>query len=104
MSLDDDFVQEMAQSVSIQALSAGGLYGPTYAAAVVYSCYAKQAVKNIRKDDGTDAVSSLQLYMDGHPAILSTAKITYGSATPPILKIQKLYDENGGAYATVIYT
>lgn len=104
MSLIDDFRQEMAQSVSIQAVAGHDGYSPSYGTAVVYACYVKQAVKNIRKEDGTEAVSTLQIYLDGHPAILSTAKITYGSVTPLVLKIEKRFDEEGGAYSTIIYT
>lgn len=104
MSLLDDYRQEMAQSVSIQSISSNVLYGPTYGTAVVYACQAKSVIKNIKKDDCTDAVSSLQLYLDGHPSILNTAKITYGTANPPILKIQKVFDETGRAYCTIIFT
>jgi hypothetical protein len=104
MSLAQDFKDEMAQSVSIQAVAGHDGYSPSYGTAVVYACYVKQAVKNIRKDDGTEVVSTLQIYLDGHPAILSTAKITYGSSTPLILKIEKPFDEKGGAYSTIIFT
>lgn len=104
MSLADDFKDEMAQSVSIQAVVSNGLYGPVYGAAVAYACHVKESVKNIIDKNGTDAVSSLQIYLDGHPAVTDSAKITYGGKNPPILKIEKKWDENGGAYATVIFT
>jgi len=104
MGLAADFRDEMAQSVSIQAVAGHDGYSPSYGTAVVYACYVKQAVKNIRKTDGTEVVSTLQIYLDGHPSILSTAKITHGSATPLILKIEKRFDERGGAYSTIIYT
>jgi hypothetical protein len=104
MSLADDFEDEMAQSVSIQAVVSTGLYGPVYSAAVAYACHIKEQTKNIIDKNGTAAVSSLQIYLDGHPAIADSAKITYGGASPPIMKIEKKWDENGVAYATVIYT
>lgn len=104
MPLADDFPGEMAQSVSIQAVASTGLYGPTYGTATTYACYVKEAVKNIIDKNGTAAVSSLQIYIDGHPSVLDSAKITYGGKNPPILKLEKKWDEKGGAYALVIYT
>lgn len=104
MSLVNDFKDEMAQSVSIQAVSSTGLYGPVYGSATSYACHVKERVKNIIDKNGTAAVSSLQIYLDGHPAIADSAKITYGGKNPPILKLEKKWDEKGGAYATVIYT
>lgn len=104
MSLADDFPDEMAQSVSIQAVVSTGLYGPVYGSATSYACHCKEQVKNIIDKNGTAAVSSLQIYLDGHPSVLDSAKITYGGKNPPILKIEKKWDEKGGAYATVIYT
>lgn len=104
MTLADDFLDEMAQSVSIQAVASTGLYGPTYGTAVTYACHVKEQVKNIIDKNGTAAVSSLQIYLDGHPAVLDTAKITYGGKNPPIMKIEKKWDERGGAYATILYS
>jgi hypothetical protein len=93
----------MAQSVSIQAVTDIGLYGPTYGPAMSYACYVKQEIKNIKDKDGNDVVSSCQFYLDGHPSIGYDAKIAYGEAYQAILKIQKRFDEHGGAYATIIY-
>ena len=104
MSLLDDFRSEMAQTVSIQAVTSTGLYGPVWGTAATYACYVKSRVKNIKDKDGVDAVSSLQIYLDGHPVILDSAKITYGTVSPPILKIEKRFDERGGMYCTIIYT
>jgi hypothetical protein len=104
MSLAADFPQETAQSVSIQAVSSTGLYGPTYSAAVTYACHVKEQVKNIIDKNGTAAVSSLQIYLDGWPSVGYDSKITYGGANPPIKLIAKEPDEEGGAYATIVYT
>jgi hypothetical protein len=104
MSLAADFKDEMAQSVSIQAVASTDLYGPTYGPAVTYACHIKEQVKNIIDKNGTATVSSLQIYLDGHPAVTDSAKITYGGKNPPILKIEKMWDEKGGAYATIVYT
>jgi hypothetical protein len=71
---------------------------------VTYACHVKEQVKNIIDKNGTAAVSSLQIYLDGHPAVSDTAKITYDGTNPPILKIEKKWDEKGGAYGTVIFT
>ena len=104
MSFITDFKDEAVQSITIQAVSSTGLYGPTYASASTYACHAKPIIETIKRDDGKDAVSSLRLYLDGHPTILNTAKVTYAGATPPILKIQRIFDEKGAAYCTIIYT
>ena len=104
MTLANDFPDEMAQSVSVQAVVSTGLYGPVYGSAVTYACHVKEQVKNIIDKNGTAAVSSLQIYLDGHPPVLDSAKITYGGKNPPILKIERKWDEKGGAYALIIYT
>ena len=105
MSLADDFRDEMAQSITVQAVSSSGLYGPSYGAAVTYSCYVKYTIQNIIDSAGDAVVSTMQIYLDGHPAgITETAKINYGSRSPKILKIARPFGETGGAYATIIYT
>jgi hypothetical protein len=104
MSLADDFRGEMAQSITVQAVSSSGLYGPSYGAAVTYSCYVKFTVQNIIDSEGHSTITSMQIYLDGHPGITETSKINYGSRSPKILKIARPFDEDGGAYATIIYT
>lgn len=105
MSLAEDFRNEMAQSITVQAVSSSSLYGPSYGAAVTYSCYVKFTVKNVIDSEEHSTISTMQIYLDGHPAgITETSKINYGSRSPKILKIARPFDENGGAYATIIYT
>jgi hypothetical protein len=103
-TLINDFYQEMTQSVTIQLVTASGLYGPTFGAASTYYAYVKQTIKDIIDKTGKAAVSSCQIYLDGFAAIDYDSKLTYASKNPPILKIQKIFDEVGGQYATVIFT
>jgi hypothetical protein len=65
----------------------------------------KYTIQNIIDSEGHSTISSMQIYLDGHPAgITETSKINYGSRSPKILKIARPFDETGGAYATIIYT
>lgn len=104
MSLADDFPDEMAQFVSIQAVASTGLYGPIFGSAVTYACHVRQKIKRITDKNGDEATSSLQIYLDGWPSVGYDSKITYCGANPPIKLIAQEPDEKGGAYATIIYT
>lgn len=104
MTLADDFPDEMAQSVSIQAVASTGLYGPVYGAAVTYACHVKEKIRRINDKNGVECISSLQIYLDKWPSVNYDSKITYGGKNPPIKLISKNPDEDGNAYSTTIYT
>ena len=99
-----DFPDELTKSVSIKNVESDALWGPGLGEAVVYACFVKQKIINIKTKDGTDAVSSLQIYLDGQPEIDDQSKITYKDASPPILKIQPIDDERGRPYGTIIFS
>ena len=103
MSLDDDFPDEMAQSVSVQTCTYGP-YGPTYGEAVEHSCHMKQKIRNIIDKTGTEAVSHCQIYLDGLVSIGNDDLITYDGVSPPILRVDTKFDERGGLYAVVVST
>jgi len=103
MSLDDDFPDEMAQSVSVQACTYGP-YGPTYGEVTAYDCHIKQKVKNIIDKNGVGAVSHCQIYLNGAVSIGDDDLITYDGVSPPILRVDTKFDEAGNTYATVVMT
>ena len=103
MSLDDDFPGEMKLSVSIATWKSNDGYGDIYNTPVSYSCAVKYEVKNITKSDGTVAVTTMQIYLDGSVSVASKDKVTFGGVSPKILRVGKTYD-GAAVYATVIYT
>lgn len=103
MSLSDDFPNETAQSVTIATATAGE-YGPEYGEGTAYDCYVKQKVTNIRDKNGVETVSHCQFYLDGSVTVNDDDRLTYDGATPPILKIDKRFDENGNDYAVIVFT
>jgi hypothetical protein len=105
MSLINDFRREMAQSITVQNVTAGGMYGPTYGSATTYRCHIKHEMKNIITNTGDAVVSSSQIYLDGHPSGISeSSKINYGSKLIKILRVVRRFDDVGRAYATIVYT
>lgn len=106
MTLADDFKDEMAQSVSIAAWASNDGYSDTYGSATSYSCHVKSKMKNVAKSDGTVAVSTLQIYLDGAVTVTERAKIVFGINTIKILAIGTIYDAvtPSSVYATVIYS
>lgn len=101
-SLGKDF--PLPHTCLVQSLASHDGYGPTYAAAVSYSCFIKYARKTIRNSDGANVISTAQIYLDGAVTIQDTDRITFNGASPLILKIDRPDDEAGNRYATVVYT
>lgn len=106
MTLADDFPDEMGQSVSIAAWVSNDGYSDTYGTAATHSCSVKHKVKNITKSDGTVAVSTLQIYLDGAVTVDSRAKVVFGGNTIKILAVGTVYDAvlPSEVYATIIYS
>jgi len=102
--LSDDFGEMMNQTVFIQPRSGSGTYGATYGEGKNYDCYIERTIKNITDKTGKAAVSSCQVFLDGDNTVGDGDKITIGTANPPILKIEKNYDDVGDAFSVVVYT
>ena len=93
----------MVLNVFIQPRAGSGPYGPIYGEGQNYPCYIEENIKNIKNKDGKDAVSSLQIFLDGSAIVNYGDKITFGSANPPILLIARDYDK-GQLYSVTVYT
>jgi len=106
MTFVDGFKDEMAQSVTISPYASGGLYGPSWGSGVAHACAVQHKIKNIIDKNGTAAVSSMQIYLDGAVTVGSMDKVVYGGITLVVLAIGKDYDiENPSeVYGLVIYT
>lgn len=106
MTLIEDFLAEMAQSVSIAAWASNDGYSDTYGTAATKSCSVKHKIKNVTKSDGTVAVSTLQIYLDGAVTVAARDKVVFGGNTIKILAVGTVYDAvtPSTVYATVIYS
>lgn len=101
MSLADDF--DLPLSVSVAPWRSNDGYHDIYGAAVSHSCAVKYEIREIMKADGTKAITTMQIYLDGAAAIGSRDKITFGGADMKVLRLAKTYDE-GEVYSVIIYT
>lgn len=103
MSLLSDFKSLMNVDITVQNVSSGGLYEPTYDTPTVYKCYISNDVNIIHKDVGKNFEYSAKIYLDGNVNISKNSKITINDKTPIILGIDDVYDENGNIYAKIVY-
>jgi len=102
----EDFGDEMAQSVSISSLKSNDGYGDTYNTAVTYKCAVQHQIKNITTANGTVAVSTMQIYLDGVVAITPRDKVVYNGTPIRVLAVGIDYDIESPTeiYSTVIYS
>jgi len=103
MTLANDFRNVLVLSVSLAAWKSNDGYGDTYNTPSTLACAVKHSVKNIVKSDGTTAVTTMQIYLDGSVSVASKDRLTYGGVNLKILKVGKVYD-GATAYATIVYT
>lgn len=78
MSLLSDFKSLMNVDITVQNVSSGGLYEPTYDTPTVYKCYISNDVNIIHKDVGKNFEYSAKIYLDGNVNISKNSKITIG--------------------------
>lgn len=104
MTLTNDFSDWMNQTVLVRHRTGTGLYGPTYDDGEIYKCRIDHEIKLIRTKSGTEAVSRMQIYLDGSVCINESDKIAVGTESPPILSIEPVTDESGETYMVVVYT
>lgn len=103
MAALSDFRDVMLQSVTIKARSSNDGYDATYGTGTAYSCYVQEQVKNIRRPDGTEAVSETQVYLDGSVVPGDSDVVVWNGGTYPIQLISRPFDEDNNRYATIIY-
>jgi hypothetical protein len=101
--MHEDFGDWMLQSLYLFPFLSSDGYDTTFDSPLSISCYISGANKNIIKSDGTLAVSTAQIYLDGTPVVDMKDKISIDGNEPRILKVDTLHDETGSDYATVIY-
>jgi hypothetical protein len=106
MTQIEDFKDEMAQSVTIYPFSSNDGYKDSYGTGVAYACAVQHKVKNVIKEDGTAAVSVMQIYLDGAVTVAARDKVVYGGATIAVIAIGTDYDiENPSEiYSKVIFS
>jgi hypothetical protein len=103
MTLAADFPDEMKLSVSLATWKSNDGYGDTYNTASTLACAVKYKIENITKSDGTVAVTTMQIYLDGSITVAAKDKITFGDVDLKILKVGKVY-EGASVYSTIVYT
>ena len=106
MTMTEDFGDEMAQSVSIAPFQSNDGYDDTYGTAVSYSCAVQHKVKNITTADGTVAVSTMQIYLDGSVAVTARDNVIYNGTPIRVLAVGIDYDIESPSevYSKVIYS
>ena len=106
MTLADDFAEDMEQEVLIQIRTGNDGYADTYAEGTITPCIVEREVKNVTKADGTVAVSSLQIHLDGAVVVTAADKITYNGAAIKILAVAPDFDPEAPdeVYSTIIYS
>ena len=106
MTLEDDFAEDMAQEVTVQSYTGNDGYGDTYAEGLNYSCIVEREIKNVTKADGTVAVSTLQIHLDGAVVVTERDKITYNGSAIRVLAIAPDVDIESPdeVYSTIIYS
>ena len=106
MTLIEDFKDEMAQSATISTFKSNDGYADSYNTAATYACAVQHKVKNITKEDGTVAVSTMQIYLDGVVSVSARDKVVYGEIQINVLAVGTDYDIENPAevYSKVIYS
>lgn len=95
-------VDLFAQTVTIAAASTGtDAYGkPTYGSATTYQAAIQGPVKFLHAQTNQERVSEMTIYVFSTSTISARDKLTLpagydGSATPPIMQVERLADETG---------
>ena len=106
MTLIEDFKDEMAQSVTISSYSSNDGYKDSYGTAVISACAVEHKVENITKEDGTVAVSTMQIQVGGAVSVSARDNVVYGGVTLKVLAVGTEYDIEAPSeiYAKVIYS
>jgi hypothetical protein len=106
MTLIEDFKDEMVQSVTISTFKSNDGYADSYNTAATYACAVEHKVENITKEDGTVAVSTMQIQVDGAVSVSERDKVVYGGVQLKVLAVGTEYDIEFPLeiYAKVIYS
>jgi hypothetical protein len=104
--LVDDFGPEMKQQVLIQNWVSNNGYKDFYSDGTLHYCMVSYETRSITKTDGTAAVTTMQIDLNGDVVVGSRDKVTFGTISPKILRVQPDYDiENPSeVYGITIYT
>jgi len=96
----DDFAEEMTDQILIQPWSSASFYGSSYGEGATYDCHIQYEVFQITKTDGTLAITTAQIYLNGDVVVTVQDKITFNGISP---KIQRISPDPDG-YGIVIFT
>jgi hypothetical protein len=103
MSLVDDFREFMTETVTIQPFVSNTGYKDTYGTGVDYPCEIQYKIVTITKADGSLAVSTAQIFLDGSVTVSERDKVIFYGQSPKIQRIER-NREFGEAYDVILYT
>jgi hypothetical protein len=95
-----DWADQCPDVITIEPFVSRTSWGDvTYGAAVRYPAHVQGKLKTVRTRDNVDAVSNVQVYIGPTPAVGPDDRITlptdYAVASPPILAVSPVRDEDG---------
>lgn len=102
----EDFDDECGQTVLIQSWVSNNGYKDVFSEAVSVQCSVSYKIQNIIKSDGTEAMTTCQIYVDGDVVVNERSRITINGKVPKILKVSVDYDieYSDEIYGIIIYT
>lgn len=103
MALEAEFLDLMTETVTHAAFTGRSEYGtPSYGAGTSYSCRITRKPTRIRMPDGSEAIAAAVVWIGGTPTIGASDQLTLpDGSTPPILRADRISDEDGPHHVKV---
>ena len=93
----EDWSDLFTQTITHAEFAGRGEYGaPAYGSAVSYDARIVDKQKLVKKSDGSEALSTSSVWIQGNPTITTEDEITLPDGrTPPILLVEHFPDDDG---------
>lgn len=94
----------LKQTVTHYPFSAFSAGVPTFGTATTRACRIERTLQNIITTEGSEVVSTLQIYLDGSISVNAKDKFVLPDSTsPPILSVGEQVGPDGSVWMKVIY-
>lgn len=94
----------LKQTVTHYPFSAYAAGVPTFGAAATRACRIERTQQNVIDIEGSEVVSTLQIYLDGSITVTSKDKFVLSDSTsPPILSVGERIGPDGNVWLKVVY-
>lgn len=104
-TLADDFGRLLIDTVQISALESEGVWGTVYGTATDYYCFGRDKNAEIKNEDTGEIVkTTFKIFISGEVMVNNSDKVVFGGETLPVSAVKRIPNDQGGIYATVIYT